>query len=96
MGRGRRKTIGQTTGAPRAEVAFIVFSAVADRPGEPHPPRSPLESVANEGVTPKRRDFVADLVTDLNGKQVPYAPGYSPRTARAQATRLLTIVPFFF
>ena len=41
-------------------------------------------------ITPKQARFVAEYLVDLNGKQAAIRAGYSPQTAQAQASRLLT------
>ncbi len=48
------------------------------------PPARPL--------TAKRQRFVAEYLIDLNGTQAAIRAGYSPATARAQGSRLLTNV----
>jgi len=41
-------------------------------------------------LTPRQARFCAEFVVDLNGEQAAIRAGYSPRTARSQASRLLT------
>ena len=41
-------------------------------------------------LTPKQARFVAEFLIDLNGTQAAIRAGYSPKTARAQGSRLLT------
>lgn len=43
-------------------------------------------------LTPKQQRFVAEYLVDLNGKQAAIRAGYSPKTAEAQAARLLSNV----
>jgi phage terminase small subunit len=42
-------------------------------------------------MTPKRKAFVTEYVKDKNGAQAAIRAGYSPKTARAIASELLTI-----
>jgi phage terminase small subunit len=42
-----------------------------------------------ENLTPKQEQFVAEYLVDLNAKQAAIRAGYSPKTAEAQASRLL-------
>lgn len=41
-------------------------------------------------MTPKRQQFVTEYLKDFNGTQAAIRAGYSPRTAKVQAARLLT------
>jgi Terminase small subunit len=41
-------------------------------------------------LTPKQEMFCRQYVVDFNGQQAAIRAGYSPRTARSQASRLLT------
>lgn len=43
-------------------------------------------------LTPKQKRFVQEYLIDLNATQAAIRSGYSPRTARKQASRLLTNV----
>lgn len=45
-----------------------------------------------EKLTPKQRMFAAEYRIDFNGTQAAIRAGYSPKTANAQAARLLTKV----
>jgi phage terminase small subunit len=46
----------------------------------------------NGDLTPRQKQFVAEYLLDLNATQAAIRAGYSPRTAPAQASRLLTNV----
>ena len=41
-------------------------------------------------LTPKQTRFVAEYLVDLNGTQAAIRVGYSAKTAKVQASRLLT------
>ena len=51
--------------------------------------QKPAESA---NLTPRQKQFVAEYLLDLNATQAAIRAGYSPRTATAQASRLLTNV----
>lgn len=53
--------------------------------------KEPALSQTNE-LNPKQKQFVAEYLIDLNGKQAAIRAGYSPKTAEAQASRLLSHV----
>lgn len=42
-------------------------------------------------LTPKQERFVAEYLVDLNGAQAAIRCGYSPKTARVQGAKLLTL-----
>jgi phage terminase small subunit len=44
------------------------------------------------GLTPKQVKFVEEYLTDFNATQAAIRAGYSPKTARVQASRMLTNV----
>lgn len=48
--------------------------------------------MADRGLTPKQQRFVAEYLTDLNATQAAIRTGYSKKTAKEQASRLLTNV----
>lgn len=47
---------------------------------------------AAKELTPKQQRFIDEYLVDLNGTQAAIRAGYSPKTAREQATRLLANV----
>jgi hypothetical protein len=46
--------------------------------------------MTRHSLTPKRQRFVDEYLVDLNGTQAAIRCGYSPKTAKVQASRLLT------
>ena len=48
------------------------------------------ESVADRKLTPKQQRFVDEYLVDLNATQAAIRAGYSKKTAKEQAARLLT------
>src|SRR5690348_8162376 len=49
-------------------------------------------TMTDQDLTPRQRAFVAEYLTDLNGAAAAVRAGYSAKTAREQATRLLSNV----
>ena len=54
------------------------------------PPASSAPPQDAGTLSPKRRRFVSEYLCDLNATQAAIRAGYSPRTAKVQAARLLT------
>lgn len=52
----------------------------------------PLRALREEKFNPKQLRFVGEYLIDLNGTQAAIRAGYSPKTAKEQASRLLTNV----
>ena len=46
--------------------------------------------MGSEKITPRQRRFVEEYLVDLNGSKAAIRAGYGAKTARAQATKLLT------
>ena len=46
----------------------------------------------SSSLTPKQKCFINEYLIDLNATQAAIRAGYSPRTAKQQASRLLTNV----
>jgi phage terminase small subunit len=67
---------------------------MSDITPQPTAPLSPQEryDAALAALPAKRRKFVIEYLHDLNGTQAAIRAGYAPRSARSEASRMLTFV----
>ena len=65
---------------------------VKKTPSAPDKKTQPVRKTAKPVLRPQIAQFVDEYIIDFNGKQAAIRAGYSPKTAEAQASRLLSTV----
>jgi len=68
------------------------MSEIAKPARRPRPHRFPRPVSSDTPLRARERRFVEEYLVDLKGEAAAIRAGYSPKTARGQASRLLTKV----